>query len=302
MYRSIQTQYQKYECKTALNRVQHMDFNWSLNPYQGCAHACVYCFARAHAKIADRDPGAGFSAKVGVKINVAEVLRKELGSRHWKGESVAFGTATDPYQPAEGIYKLTRKCLEAFRDYHSPVSLITKGTLIVRDIDVLVELARRADLTVTFSIPTVDENIWRKTEPGTPPPRKRLEALKKLVAAGINAGVGMAPLLPGLSDSRSQIEDTIRAAAEAGACYLWSNLVYLKPGTREYFFDFLRKEFPRLIPQYERLFQKPYLPYQWKRDLQEQVGTLRRIHPVWDRRAEKLEPPPAPVQMSMLAR
>src|SRR5919201_3226881 len=202
------TEYFEIVAQSALNRVQHMAFNWSLNPYQGCFHSCVYCFARAHAKLADRDPGAGFSARVGVKVNVAELLREELARRSWKREMVAFGTATDPYQPIEGTYRITRRCLEAFRDYRTPIGLITKGTMVIRDIDVLVELSKRAKATVTFSIPTIDEGVWARTEPGTPPPSKRLKVLRALVDAGVEAGVGMAPILPGLSDRPEQLEAT----------------------------------------------------------------------------------------------
>src|SRR3989440_10105846 len=147
-------EYQEIHCKSALNRVQHMGFKWSLNPYQGCVHSCVYCFARAHAKLADRDPGAGFSARIGVKINAPALLRQELSRRSWKRGMVAFGTANDPYQPIEGTYRLTRRCLEALRDYRTPIGLITKGTMGIRDLDVLVDLSRRAEGAATFSHPT----------------------------------------------------------------------------------------------------------------------------------------------------
>src|ERR1700682_1408962 len=200
------TEYFEITAKSALNRVQHMGFNWSLNPYQGCFHSCVYCFARAHAKLADRDPGAGFSARVGVKGNLPELLRRELSGRSGKRETGAFGTATDPSQPIEGTYRLTRRCLEAFRDFKTPVGLITKGTMVIRDIDVLVELSRQAKTTAWFSVPTAAETVWAKAEAGTPPPQKRLKVLKALVDAGIEAGVGMAPVLPGLSDSRAPVE------------------------------------------------------------------------------------------------
>src|SRR2546428_228186 len=243
------TEYFEIVAKSALNRVQHMDFNWSLNPCQGCFHSCVYCFARAHAKLADRDPGAGFSARVGVKVNVPELLRRELSGRGWKRETVAFGTATDPYQPIEGTYRLTRRCLEAFRDFKTPVGLITKGTMVIRDIDVLVELSRQAKTTVCFSIPTVDETVWAKTEPGTPPPQKRLKVLKALVDAGIEAGVGMAPVPPGLSDSPGQLEATVAAAAGGGARLLLGHNVCLKPRTKKHFLAILRRGDPPPLPK-----------------------------------------------------
>jgi hypothetical protein len=181
------SEYFEIVAKSALNRVQHMGFNWSLNPYQGCFHSCVYCFARAHAKLADRDPGAGFSARVGVKVNLPELLRRELSSRNWKRDTVAFGTATDPYQPIEGTYKLTRRCLEAFRDFRTPIGLITKGTMVLRDIDVLGELSRRAKTTVCFSIPTVDEAVWAKTEPAAGPQgaRRRGHRSRRRHGAGL---------------------------------------------------------------------------------------------------------------------
>jgi DNA repair photolyase len=294
------TEYFEINTKSALNRVQHMSFNWSLNPYQGCFHSCVYCFARAHAKLADRDPGAGFSARVGVKVNIAERLREELARRSWKREMVAFGTATDPYQPIEGSYRLTRRCLEALRDARTPAGLITKGTMVIRDIDVLVQLSQRAKTTVTFSIPTVDEEVWSRTEPGTPPPRKRLKVLKALVDAGIEAGVGMAPILPGLSDAPAQLEATVAAAAEAGACYVWSNIVYLKPGTREHFMEFLHNEYPQLVHRYEELFPKAYAPNAVKQPIAKAVAELRTRHGVADHRRSRAEPPPEPVQLALV--
>jgi DNA repair photolyase len=293
------TEYFEIVAKSALNRVQHMGFNWSLNPYQGCFHSCVYCFARAHAKLADRDPGAGFSARVGVKVNAPDLLRLELSRRSWKRETVAFGTATDPYQPIEGRYKLTRRCLEAFCDYRTPIGLITKGTMVIRDIDVLVELSKRAKTTVAFSIPTVDEDVWARTEPGTPPPAKRLKVLKALVDAGIEAGVGMAPVLPGLSDSPRQLEATVAAAADAGACFLWANIVYLKPGTKEHFMDFLAREYPQLVPTYQGMFRGPYAPAAVKTPVVQRVDDLKRRFDVGDRRAWRAQPPQPPRQLDL---
>lgn len=292
--------YEEITCKSALNRVQGMGFRWSLNPYQGCFHACVYCFARAHAKLADRDPGEGFSSNVKVKINVAEVLRQELSKRSWKGGMVAFGTATDPYQPIEGRYRLTRRCLEALRDYRAPVGLITKGTLILRDLDVLIELAKRAHLSVTFSMPTVDEAVWRKTEPGTPAPSQRLRVLRKLVDAGIEAGIGMAPILPGISDSPAQLEAVFRKSAEAGACYVFANPVYLKPGAREYFFNFLVKEFPHLAARYDSWFSGAYLPNAVKNQVLSRVQELKKysFFPVRRISRKRLLPPEQPRQLS----
>ncbi len=295
-----QSNYRELQCKSALNRVSGMHFGWSLNPYQGCFHSCVYCFARHHAQLADRDPGEGFSANIGVKINIVEQLRKELSRKSWKGESVVLGTATDPYQPIEGRYKLTRGCLLALRDYRTPVQIITKGTLIVRDLDVLVELAKRAKVSVSFSVPTVDETVWKKTEPGTSPPLQRLRVLKQLVEAGVEAGVGMAPLLPGISDSPSQLEATVMAAAKARACFVWAGTVYLKPGTREHFFRFMKKELPHLLQRYEQIFFKPYAPKSVTIPVQEKVREFKKQFQVRDRRLQKLKPPEKPIQLQLI--
>jgi DNA repair photolyase len=293
------TEYYEIVAKSALNRVQHMGFRWSLNPYQGCFHNCVYCFARAHAKLADRDPGAGFSARVGIKVNAATLLREELSRPGWKRETVAFGTATDPYQPIEGSTRLTRSCLTALRDYRTPIGLITKGTMVLRDIDVLIELSKRAKTTVAFSIPTIDEEVWSRTEPGTPSPRQRLKVLKALVDAGIEAGVGMAPVLPGLSDSPRQLEATVAAAAEAGACFLWANVVYLKPGTKEHFMEFLRRDYPKLLASYQQLFPGSYAPPGVKTPIVERVDALKSRYELGDRRAWRAEPPAEPEQLGL---
>jgi DNA repair photolyase len=294
------TTYYDIQCKTALNRVQHMGFAWSLNPYQGCFHSCHYCFARAHAKLADRDPGEGFSARVGVKVNVADVLRSELASPRWRRETVAFGTATDPYQPVEGQRCLTRRCLETLRDYRTPIGLITKGTMVLRDLDVLVDLSRRAHTTVCLSVPTVDEAVWRATEPGTPHPRQRLRVLRRLVDAGIEAGVAMAPLLPGLSDKPQQMANTVAAAAEAGACFLFASVAYLKPGTKEHFFAFLEREYPHLVGRYKHQYRGAYAPAPLKASLQRQVLVLKQRWQLRDRRAWRAEPPPEPEQLPLL--
>jgi DNA repair photolyase len=200
----------------------------------------------------------------------------------------------------EGRLRLTRRSLVAFSDFRTGIALITKGTMVVRDIDVLVELSRRASTTVTFSIPTVDEEVWRKTEPGTPPPSKRLKALRMLVDAGIEAGVGMAPILPGISDRPGQLERSVAAAASAGACFVWANLVYLKPGTKEHFFSFLEREFPHLLERYKMLFKGAYLGNETKAPVQRAVSGLRDRYHVEDRRVWKALPPPVPEQLALL--
>ncbi len=210
----------------------------------GCAHRCTFCYVRAFERRADRPADDRYGTSIRVKINVAEVLRLELARPSWEREQVTIGAATDPYQPAEGRYRLTRACLEALAEARNPFGIITRGPMIVRDIDVLAEAARRASVSVTFSIPTLDEDVWRKTEPSTAHPRQRLRAVSMLVKAGIRAGVGMAPILPGLSDKPSQLAEVVKAARDAGACGIWANLLYLRPGTREHFLDSLARDWP----------------------------------------------------------
>jgi DNA repair photolyase len=212
-----------------------------------------------------------------------------------------IGAATDPYQPAEGRYKLTRQCLMAMRDFSSPVAIITRGPMIVRDIDVLSELARRAELHITFSIPTLDEDIWRRTEPGTSHPRHRLRAIEKLVSAGIDVGVGMAPILPGLTDRPDGIEAVIKAVRAAGATGLWAGMLNLRPGTKEHFMSVLGKHWPELVPRYEQAYRaRAYLPPALGEAALKTVKRLRSLHDVSDRRSVILRPPPEPEQLSLL--
>jgi DNA repair photolyase len=284
------TEYREEPCRSALNRVKGMPFDWSLNPYMGCVHRCTFCYVRAFELRADRPSDDRYGRSIRVKTNVADVLRRELGRPSWKGESVAIGAATDPYQPAEGRYRLTRACLEVLAEAANPFGIITRGPLIVRDVDVLAEAARRADVGVTFSVPTLDEDVWRTTEPGTAPPRQRLRALRTLVEAGIRANVGMAPILPGLSDSPEQLADVVRAAREAGATGIWANLLYLRPGTREHFLEQLARDWPEQLPRYERLYaRRAYLRAEDAKPAKELVAELRRMHGIRDRRAVRPE-------------
>ena len=294
-------EYREEPCRSALNRVKGMGFGWSLNPYMGCAHRCTFCYVRAFELRADRPSDDRYGRSIRVKVNVAEVLRRELARPSWAGEVVAIGAATDPYQPAEGRYKLTRGCLEALRDASNPFSLITRSPMVVRDLDVLIDAASRAEVGVVFSVPTLDEEVWRRTEPGTPPPRRRLEALSKLVAAGVKAGVGMAPILPGISDSPEQLERVVRAAREAGATNVWANVLYLKPGTREHFLEALASDWPEELDRYERLYaSRAYLSKAQVEPVRRMVAELRKRHGIRDRRSVRAEPP-APAEQLTLA-
>jgi DNA repair photolyase len=296
----MRVEYREEPCRTALNRVKGMPFSWSLNPYSGCAHRCTFCYVRAFERRADRPADDRYGRSIRVKVNVAEVLAQELGRRAWTKEQVAIGAATDPYQPAEGRYRLTRACIEVLARAASPFGLITRGPLIVRDLDVLSEAARRTKVSVTFSVPTLDPEIWRTTEPGTAPPRQRLRALTQLVEAGIEANVGMAPLLPGLSDEPEQLAAVVQAARAAGATGIWANLLYLAPGTKEHFLEALARDWPEQLERYEDLYAKgAYLPRVAVEPVRERVRGLARAHGVRDRRASPLRPPPEPVQLSL---
>ncbi len=298
----VRVEYREEPCKVALNRVRGMAFKWSLNPYMGCVHRCTFCYVRHFERRADRPSDDRYGTSIRVKTNVAEVLRKELAKPSWEGESVAIGAATDPYQPAEGRYRLTRGCLEALADAANPFSIITRGPMIVRDLDVLVEAAGRADVSVTFSIPTLDEEVWRKTEPSTAHPRQRLRALKELVDAGVKASVGMAPILPGISDRPDQLAQVVRAARKAGACGVWTNLLFLRPGTREHFLEHLAQDWPELVPRYRELYAgRAYLRAAETKPVREQVRDLARTLGVRDRRRVRPTPPPREEQLSLIA-
>jgi DNA repair photolyase len=297
----VEVEYREEPCRSALNRVKGMGFAWSLNPYMGCAHRCTFCYVRAFEQRADRPSDDRYGRSIRVKVNVAEVLRAELARPSWRGETIAIGAATDPYQPAEGRYKLTRACLEELRDAANPFNLITRSPMIVRDVDVLAEAAGRAEVGIVFSVPTLDEEVWRRTEPGTPPPHRRLEAVTKLVEAGIKAGVGMAPILPGISDAPEQLEQVVRAARAAGATSVWANLLHLKPGTREHFLDALARDWPEELDRYERLYgNRSYLPRSETEPVRQLVADLRRRHGIGDRRPVKVQPGPRVEQLALV--
>jgi DNA repair photolyase len=296
----MRVEYREEPCRSALNRVQGMPFGWSLNPYMGCAHRCTFCYVRAFEARADRPSGDRYGTSIRVKTNVAAVLRRELARPSWQREEIAIGAATDPYQPAEGRYRLTRACIEALGAAASPFSIITRGPLILRDLDVLTAAARRTTVSVTFSIPTLDPEIWRTTEPGTAPPHQRLRALQELVKAGLDVGVGMAPILPGLSDRPELLAEVVRAARAAGATGVWTNLLYLKPGTKEHFLGALERDWPELLPAYERLYaRRAYLPAEQTDPVREKVRQLARAAGVRDRRRVRLEPPADAEQMQL---
>jgi DNA repair photolyase len=288
----MRPEYRDEPCRTALTRVRNMSFHWSLNPYMGCAHQCTFCFVRAFERLADRPSDARYGTSIRVKTNLVEVLRRELARRTWKRQQVVVGTATDPYQPAEGHFRLTRGALSALGEARTPFGLITRGPMIVRDADVLAFASERAEVAVTFSVPTLDPEIWRLTEPGTAPPHQRLRALRTLVDAGIDASVGMAPILPGLSDDPAKMADVVRAARDAGATSIWTNVLYLRPGTREHFLDSLARDWPSLLPMYERLYAggRAYVSKDVLVPVRARVRSLSSEAGVADRRARPMRP------------
>lgn len=288
-------EYREEPCTSALNRVTGMSFHWSLNPYMGCAHRCTFCYVRAFERRADRPSDDRYGRSIRIKTNVVDVLGRELRRRSWRRELVAIGTATDPYQPAEGRWRLTRASVTTLADHATPLSIITRGPLIVRDLDVLADAARRVAVSVTFSIPTLDHEIWRTTEPGTAPPRQRLRALRTLIDAGIRASVGMAPILPGLSDDQRRMADVVRAARDAGAVSIWANVLHLQPGSREHFLDNLARDWPEMLPRYEALYaRRAYLGRDVAEPIRRRVKELELRHGIADRRASPLEPDPEP--------
>ena len=282
--------YREVQVKGALNAVKGMPFEWSLNPFLGCVHACSYCFARAyHARYRERNVGTDFDRDIEVRVNIADVLRHEL--RQPREGSLAIGTATDPYQPIEGKYRLTRRCLEALVERPLSTSIITKGPLIVRDIDVLSELDRKADLTIYFSVPCVDEDVVRRTDPGTAPARQRLRALARLREAGLDAAVLCMPVLPGISDSEESLDRAARAASEAGATAFRHRPLKIDAEIRDYYFEFLAREFPTLVPRYSALYAGGNHPGRdYERELEQRVARVSRRYEFRERPRRAREP------------
>jgi DNA repair photolyase len=245
------------EAKTVLNHVPgvRLPFNWTINPYRGCSHACVYCFARATHWFLDLGAGRDFETKILVKVNVVEVLRAQLAARRWKGEHIAMGTNTDPYQAAEGKFRLMPGIIRALTDFRNPFSILTKGTMLLRDLDLLCAAAEVTDVHASYSIGSLDERAWRLAEPGTPHPRKRIEAVAQLNRVGIPCGVLMAPILPGINDQPDVLKRTAEAAVNAGATHVYPILLHLRPRVKEVFMEWLEREFPGLVPRYEDMYR-----------------------------------------------
>jgi DNA repair photolyase len=251
--------------------------NWTINVYRGCSHGCSYCFARPTHEYLGLNIGEDFDSKIVVKINAVDKLRAELADPRWQGEAVAMGTNTDPYQRAEAKYKLTRGVLEALTEHANPFSILTKSPLVTRDLDVLIEAAKATDVSVNFSIATLDERVWRATEPGSPNPRRRVDAMAQLSAAGIKTGALMAPILPGMSDGAAQLREVVAAIDGAGGRLLGIGPLHLRPGLREHFLTWLSTHDPELHADYLRRYANTsYAPERYLEQLYARAGLPRR--------------------------
>jgi DNA repair photolyase len=267
----VDTRFYEVHAKSILNRVPEaskVPFRWTLNPYRGCTHACVYCFARPTHEFLDLDAGRDFEREIVVKVNAPERLRAELSRSRWRGEHVALGTNTDPYQWVEKRYGLMRGIWEAFRDARNPCSVLTKSPLLLRDLDLMRELSAVTDFSAALSIPTLDKKAWRATEPRSPSPSARLEAIAELARAGIRTGVLVAPLMPGINDSPQQVREVVRLATDAGAGYVTGIALHLRGAVRGVFMDWLAEHRPELVSRYEPLYRRgAYMPAAERRRL-----------------------------------
>ena len=297
------------EAKSIINHVPHAQFHfeWTINPYRGCSHGCTFCFARPTHTYMDMNAGRDFETKIVVKVNAVDVLRKDLKAKRWKGAHIAMGTATDPYQRAEGKYRLMPGIIEALTEFRNPFSILTKGTLILRDLPLLVAAREVAEVSTAMSIPTLDQGVWKTSEPGTPHPRKRMEAVARMNEAGIPCGVMMMPILPGLSDHPDMLRETATAAAEAGATFITTGWLHLRPVVREHFMEWLQTEHPDLVARYHDMYPRTYASTADNRALERrmeaikaEVGYRPRLRPRWRAAVPDARTEQDPEQLSLL--
>jgi DNA repair photolyase len=292
----MRPEYVEVTCKSAVNRVQNMPYlKWSLNPYQGCVHKCRFCFAVQYRVIADQGTQQDFGTRLFIKTNFVDVLAKQLNKPAMQGEHITVGTATDPYQPVEGRYQLTRGSLQLLRDHANPMSLLTKSPMIVRDVDLLSDLSRVASAEVFFSITTVDLHLWRTVEPGTANPFNRLQAMRTLRQAGVEAGVMMAPVLPGLTDSTASIEAVAAAAREYGAAHFTAVPLRLAPHVKEFYLGFIENDYPELLERYERAYPGAHAPPEYRKKLGERIQRIRAQYEFSGKATRRRDPQPPPV-------
>ncbi|ANF32780.1 DNA repair photolyase [Leifsonia xyli] len=269
--------------KSALNRIPGgggpMPFGWTINPYRGCSHACVYCFARPTHTYLDLDSGKDFDNEIIVKVNVAEVLRKELAKPSWGHHPVALGTNTDPYQRAEGRYSLMPGIIDALADSGTPFSILTKGSLLRRDLDRLADAAKHVPVDLAMSIAVYDDELQQSIEPGTPTTKARLATVTAVREHGLDCSVFLMPIIPYLTDTRAHLDDALRQAKEAGATSVLYSALHLKPGVKEWFYLWLGEQHPELLPRYRQMYGRgTYAPQEYRRWLAARIKPLIRSH------------------------
>ena len=274
------TRYIEINIKAALTRAngdRKNNMKWSLNPYRGCKHDCVYCYARYTHEYLELNPNSDFAQTVFVKRNLVQALRADLRRATWRRDKVHIGTATDPYQPAEGRYQLTRGALLALCDQLTPATVVTKNTLAVRDADIMASLARAAGFHLVMSITTLDETLARQLEPDTPSPQQRLRAVQRLVRAGVPVSVAIAPVLPGITDSEQQLSELIQAAHDHGADIAFHETLHMYSATRASFFGYLKRQQPHLLAPYQRVYSASQnAPTAYRRQLRERIKRIRQ--------------------------
>lgn len=281
--------------KTIINRVpadSRVPFRYTINPYRGCSHACTYCFARKTHEYLNLGTGADFDSKVIVKANAGRLLRKELAKPSWGGEAIAMGTNVDCYQRAEGRYRLMPEIIAALRDAANPFSILTKGTLILRDLELLRQAAAVTDVSTAVSVSLDNLPLWRSVEPGTPRPGARLGVVEKLNTAGIDCSVLLAPILPFLTDSPEQLRGLVAKCAAAGATGVTPIVLHLRSGAREWFLKWLWREHRGLVADYQLLYSGgSYADKEYQRHITELVGDLADEYGIPRRRRPEPEPP-----------
>ncbi len=287
LIRSVQTPefsgltFHEVLAKSALNRTggSRLPFSWTINPYRGCSHACVYCFARSSHSYLGLDDPRDFDTQIVVKVNVAEVLARELARGAWRRDRVALGTNTDPYQRAEGRYRLMPGIIDALAASGTPFSILTKGTMIRRDLPLLADAARGVSVGVALSVPVVDDALQRSIEPGAPSAAARLDTVAQAREVGLDVGVVLAPVLPFLTDSDERLDETLRLARDAGATHAWYDILNLRSRYRRWFEAWLKREHPDLVPRYQALYRGGgYVPRGYRGDLDERMHALIRRH------------------------
>jgi DNA repair photolyase len=300
--------FHEIRAKSIINKVpaaSRVPFTWTINPYRGCSHACVYCFARSTHEYLDFDSGHDFDSQIIVKVNAPELVRRELAAPKWAGDPIAMGTNVDCYQRAEGRYRLMPGIIAALRDAANPFSILTKGSLILRDLPLLEEAAERTHVSAAVSVGFVDKELWRLMEPGTPGPHKRLEVCATLNEHGIGCSVLMGPIIPYLTDTPRALDAAVERIAAAGATSVSPIVLHLRPGAREWFFRWLGDHHPELTAPYERLYGRgAYTPKDYQRRISRKVAELAARHGIDGNRNVRdvpaTPPPPAPEQLPLM--